>query len=133
MASELLEVQVSVVFDYWAAYVGGEKTKIDRLKRQTWTDIIQFFPTVLKCPKFTEIMTYLSFSHFQPEKEKMSLKFCTELWDIGHSGILVNQDYGNWSFSLLTRDFDLWDDERHSQKALITGEMASFEIYFMAH
>ena len=46
---------------------------------------------------------------------------------------VVNQDYGNWSFSLLTRDFDLWDDERHSQKALITGEMASFEIYFMAH
>ena len=44
-----------------------------------------------------------------------------------------HQDYGNWSFSLLTQDFDLWDDERHSQKALITGEMASLEIYFMAH
>ena len=40
MTSELLEVRVSAVFDYWAAYVGGEKIKIDGLKRHTWTDVI---------------------------------------------------------------------------------------------
>ena len=32
MTSEPLEVQILAVFDYWAAYVGEEKIKIDRLK-----------------------------------------------------------------------------------------------------
>jgi hypothetical protein len=41
MTSEPLEFRVSVVFDYWAAYyVGGEKIKVDALKRQTRTDVI---------------------------------------------------------------------------------------------
>ena len=40
MTSEPLEVRVSAVFDYWAAYVGGEKIKIDGLKRHTGTDVI---------------------------------------------------------------------------------------------
>ena len=41
MTSEPLELRVSVVLDYWAAYyVGGEKIKIDGLKRQTGTDVI---------------------------------------------------------------------------------------------
>ena len=35
MTSEPLEVRVSAVFDYCAAYVGGEKIKIDRLKKDT--------------------------------------------------------------------------------------------------
>ena len=30
----------STGFDYWADYVGGEKFKIDRLKRHTQTDVI---------------------------------------------------------------------------------------------
>ena len=37
MTSEALKVWVSAVFDNWAAYVGGEKIKIDRLKRHTRT------------------------------------------------------------------------------------------------
>ena len=40
MTSEPLEVWVSAVFDYWAAYVGGEIIKVDRLKRHTRTDVI---------------------------------------------------------------------------------------------
>ena len=40
MTSEPLEVPVSAVLDYWAAYVGGEKIKIDRLKRHPQTDVI---------------------------------------------------------------------------------------------
>ena len=32
MTSEPLEVRVSAVFDYWDAYVGGEKFKTDGLK-----------------------------------------------------------------------------------------------------
>ena len=39
MTSELLEVGILAVFDYWAA-IGGEKTKIDRLKRHTRSDDI---------------------------------------------------------------------------------------------
>ena len=41
MTSEPLEVQVLVVFDYCAAYLGGEKIKIDRPKRHTQTDGIK--------------------------------------------------------------------------------------------
>ena len=41
MTSEPLEVLwVSAVFDYWAAYVGGEKNKIEGLKRHTRSDVI---------------------------------------------------------------------------------------------
>ena len=40
MTPEPLEVRVLAVFDYWAAYVGGEKIKIDGLKRHTRTDVI---------------------------------------------------------------------------------------------
>ena len=40
MTSEPLEVRVSAVFDYWAGYVGGEKIKIDGLKKHTRTDVI---------------------------------------------------------------------------------------------
>ena len=41
MTPEPLEVRVLAVFDYWAAYVGGEKKiKIDGFKRQIWTDVI---------------------------------------------------------------------------------------------
>ena len=40
MSSEPLEVQVSAVFDYWDAYVGGEKIKTDGLKRQNRTDAV---------------------------------------------------------------------------------------------
>ena len=39
MTSEPLEVQVSAAFDYWAAYVAGEKIKVDGLKRHTRTDV----------------------------------------------------------------------------------------------
>ena len=39
MTSEPLEVQVSAVFDYWDAYVGGEIIKTDGLKRHTQTDV----------------------------------------------------------------------------------------------
>ena len=40
MTSEPLEVRVSAVFDYWAAYVGGEKIKTDGLKQRTWIYVI---------------------------------------------------------------------------------------------
>ena len=40
MTSEPLEVGVLAVFDYWAAYVAGEKIKIDGLKRHVQTDVI---------------------------------------------------------------------------------------------
>ena len=30
----------STGFDYWAAYIGGEKIKTDGLKRHTRTDVI---------------------------------------------------------------------------------------------
>ena len=40
MTSEPLEVRVSAVFFYWAAYVGGEKIKIVGFKRHTQTDVI---------------------------------------------------------------------------------------------
>ena len=40
MTTESLKVQVLAVFDYWDAYVGGEKIKTDGLKRHTWTDVI---------------------------------------------------------------------------------------------
>ena len=40
MTSEPLEERVLAIFDYWAAYVGGEKIKIDGLKRHTQTDVI---------------------------------------------------------------------------------------------
>ena len=40
MTSKPLEVWVLAVFDYWAAYLGGEKIKIDGLKRHTRTDVI---------------------------------------------------------------------------------------------
>ena len=40
MTSEPLEVRVLAVFDYWAAYVGGEKIKIDGLKKRTQSDVI---------------------------------------------------------------------------------------------
>ena len=39
MKSEPLEVLVSNIFDYWDAYLDGEK-KIDGLKRYTRTDVI---------------------------------------------------------------------------------------------
>ena len=38
MTPEPLEVRVLAVFDYWAAYVGGEKVKIEG--QDTWTDVI---------------------------------------------------------------------------------------------
>ena len=48
MTSEPLEVRVSAVFDYWDAYIGGEKIKTDRLKRHTQTDVITHkWPTLL--------------------------------------------------------------------------------------
>ena len=40
MKSEPLEVRVSVIFDYWAAYIGGKKIKIDGLKRHTQSDYL---------------------------------------------------------------------------------------------
>ena len=40
MTSEPLEVRVSAVFDYWDAYIGGEKIKSDGLKRHTQKDVI---------------------------------------------------------------------------------------------
>ena len=40
MTSKPLEGRVSAVFDYWDAYVGGEKIKTDGLKRHTRTDVI---------------------------------------------------------------------------------------------
>ena len=41
MKSEPLEVRVLAIFDYCAAYVGGEKKiKIDGLKGHTRTDVI---------------------------------------------------------------------------------------------
>ena len=38
--SELFEVRVSAIFNYRAAYLGGEKIKIDGLKRHTRTDVV---------------------------------------------------------------------------------------------
>ena len=40
MTFEPLEVRILAVLDYQAAYVGGEKIKIDGLKRHTRTDVI---------------------------------------------------------------------------------------------
>ena len=40
MPSEPLEVRVLAVFDYWDAYIGGEKIKTDGLKRHTQKDVI---------------------------------------------------------------------------------------------
>ena len=40
MSSEPLEVRVLAVFDYWDAYVGGEKIKTDRLKQHTGSNDI---------------------------------------------------------------------------------------------
>ena len=40
MTSEPLEERVLAVFDYWVAYIGGEKIKTDGLKRHTRTDVI---------------------------------------------------------------------------------------------
>ena len=40
MSSKPFEVQVLAVFDYWDAYVGGEKIKTDGLKRHTQTDVM---------------------------------------------------------------------------------------------
>ena len=40
MTSEPLEVRVLAVFDYWDAYVGGEKIKTDGLKRHIGSDEI---------------------------------------------------------------------------------------------
>ena len=40
MTSEPLEVRVTAVFDYWDAYIGGEKINTDGLKRHTRTDVI---------------------------------------------------------------------------------------------
>ena len=48
MTSEWLEVLVSAVFAYSDAYVGGEKIKIDGLKRHTRTDVITHcWPTLI--------------------------------------------------------------------------------------
>ena len=40
MTSEPLEVRDLSVFDYWDAYIGGEKIKTDGLKRHTQTGVI---------------------------------------------------------------------------------------------
>ena len=40
MSSKPLKVQVLAVFDYWDAYVGGEKIKTNGLKRHTQTGVI---------------------------------------------------------------------------------------------
>ena len=48
MTSKPLEIRVSAVFDNRAAYVGGEKFKIDGLKRHTRTDVITHcWPTLI--------------------------------------------------------------------------------------
>ena len=43
MTSEQSEVRVRAVFDYWDAYVGGEKIKTDGHKRHIWTDGITHY------------------------------------------------------------------------------------------
>ena len=43
MTSEPLEVRVLAVFDYWAAYLGGEKIKIDGLKRHTLMTYLKIY------------------------------------------------------------------------------------------
>ena len=48
MTSEQSEVRVRAVFDYWDAYVGGEKIETDGLKRHTRTDVIN------RCLKLVE-------------------------------------------------------------------------------
>ena len=40
MPSEPLKMRVLAVFNYWDAYIGGEKIKTDGLKTQTPTDVI---------------------------------------------------------------------------------------------
>ena len=46
------------VFDYWAAYIGGEKFKIDGLKRHIQTDVItHLWPTLSKTTKVWFLLT----------------------------------------------------------------------------
>ena len=64
MTSEPLEIPVLAVFNYWLAYVGGEKIKIDRNKGHNQTDE----KIMLKYPSFVtgifHVFMGIFFLHF---------------------------------------------------------------------
>ena len=46
--------------DYWAAFVGGEKIKTDRLKQHSRTDVIPYQWPILGLSKFPNLYVYNS-------------------------------------------------------------------------